>query len=155
MADPVPEHITAHQAAHPWSMNAGQMDAFYLHGALSFLMWITGGGPKGPLTGKPPRQTPPGLLDLDEELATLNSIVMQGREHGYPPDPGLYPPPQYGEGIDAAAHWLTGEYTDPPVDHHGCGAYTPCPGDRRCTCEAAGHCLHGKCAACASRPCNL
>jgi hypothetical protein len=155
LADPVPEHITDRQAAHPWTMDAGQMEVFYLHGVFFFLLWVTGDDPDGPLTGKPSRESPPGILDLDEELATLNSVVMQGREYGWPAEPDLYPPPQYGEGIDAAAHWLTGEDTDPPVDHHGCGAYTPCPGDRRCTCEAAGHCLHGRCVACASKPCSL
>ena len=151
----VPEPITAAEAARPWSMAADQMNAFYLNGTLMFLTWVTGDNPVGPLTGHPPTQAPPGADDLEIELATLNAVVMQGRDSEYPPEPGTYPPPQYGEGIDAATRWLTGEDTIPPVDHHGCGAYHPCPGDRRCTCEAAGRCLHGQCPACASQPCGL
>jgi len=155
LADSVPERITAEQAARPWTMNAAQMNAFYLHGTFAFLVWITGDKREGPLTGRAPQETPPGADDLADELATLGAVVMQGRESGQPAEPGNYPPPQYGEGIDAAVRWLSGEYTDPPVDHHGCGAYYPCPGDRRCSCEAAGYCLHGKCPACATRPCGL
>ena len=51
-------------------------------------------------------------------------------------------------------HWVTGEDAKPPADHHGCGDYHPCPGLRRCSCEAAGYCLRGQCPACADRICN-
>ena len=53
-----------------------------------------------------------------------------------------------------AHDWATGEDGKPPADHHGCGDYYPCPGDRRCSCEAAGHCLRGQCPACTERICN-
>lgn len=155
LADPVSEPITAAQAARPWSMRPDQMNAFYLNGTFMFLAWILGDNPTGPLTGQQPTRIPPSADDLELELATLDPVMMQGRDPEYPVEPGTYPPPQYGEGIDDAARWLTGEDITPPVDHHGCGAYHPCPGDRRCTCEAAGHCLHGKCPACATRPCGL
>ena len=55
----------------------------------------------------------------------------------------------------AWAHdWVTGEDLKPPADHHGCGGYHPCPGLRRCSCEAAGYCLRGQCPACVDRVCN-
>lgn len=36
----------------------------------------------------------------------------------------------------------------------GWGAYHPCPGELRCSCEAVGYCLRGQCAACVDRTCN-
>ena len=155
LADPMPDPVSAAQAARPWSMTAGQMNTFYLNGTLMFLMWITGDSKDGPLTGQPAAHTPPDADDVEIELASLDIVVAQGRDRDCPAEPGTYPPPQYGEGIDAAHRWLTGEDTRPPVDHHGCGAYFPCPGDRRCTCEQVGRCLHGQCPACATRPCGL
>ena len=38
-------------------------------------------------------------------------------------DPAAYPPPQYGEGVQAAIRWLRGEATTPPADQEGCGPY--------------------------------
>jgi hypothetical protein len=155
LADPMPQPVSAMQAARPWTMTAGQMNTFYLNGTLMFLMWVTGDSQDGPLTSQPAAHTPPDADDVEIELAALDVVVMQGRDRDYPAEPDTYPPPQYGEGIDAAFRWLTGEDTRPPVDHHGCGAYYPCPGDRRCACEEAGRCLHGQCPACATRPCGL
>lgn len=155
LADPVPEPVSPAQASRPWTMTAGQMNTFYLNGALMFLMWVTGDSKDGPLTGQPAAHTPPDANDVEIELAALDVILAQGRDRGCPAEPGTYPPPQYGEGVDAAFRWLTGEDTRPPVDHHGCGAYFPCPGDRRCVCEQARRCLHGQCPACATRPCGL
>lgn len=153
LADPMPDPISAAQAARPWSMTAAQMNTFYLNGTLMFLLWVTGDTKDSPLTGQPPARTPPNADDVEIELASLDIVAAQGRDRDHPAEPGTYPPPQYGEGIDAAYRWLTGEDTRPPVDHHGCGAYYPCPGDRRCTCEQASRCLHGQCPACATRPC--
>jgi hypothetical protein len=79
---------------------------------------------------------------------------MQGREGQPPAEPGQLPPPQWGEGVEQAHDWATGEDSKPPADHHGCGDYYPCPGDRRCLCEAAGYCLQGRCPACTDMICN-
>ncbi|HEX6525346.1 MAG TPA: hypothetical protein VF070_35855 [Streptosporangiaceae bacterium] len=155
LADPAPEPVSAAQAAGPWTMTAGQMNTFYLNGTLMFLMWIMGDGRDGPLTSERSAHIPPDADDIEIELAALDVILAQGRDPECPAEPGTYPPPQYGEGVDAAFRWLTGEDTRPPVDHHGCGAYFPCPGDRRCICEQARRCLHGQCPACATRPCGL
>ena len=80
-------------------------------------------------------------------------MVLQGRPAGLPVDPDTYPPPQYGEGIQAAIRWLRGQSTTPPVDQHGCGAYVgmprrPC----RCTCHNAGL-LGANCESCTTEPC--
>lgn len=155
LADPVPDPISAAQASRPWTMTAGQMNTFYLNGTLMLLMWVTGDSTDGPLTGQPALHTPPDADDIEIELAALDVVIAQGCDRECPAEPGTYPPPQYGEGVDAAFRWLTGEDTQPPVDHHGCGAYFPCPGDRRCICERARRCLHGQCPACATRPCGL
>src|SRR6185437_2583420 len=77
---------------------------------------------------QPAAHTPPDADDVEIELASLDIVIAQGRDRDRPAEPGTYPPPQYGEGIDAAYRWLTGEDTRPPVDHHGCGAYFPLPG---------------------------
>jgi hypothetical protein len=155
LAEPVAQPISAAQASHPWTMTAGQMNTFYLNGSLMFLMWVTGDSKSGPLTDQAAAHTPPDTDDVEIELAALGTILAQGRDRDCPAEPRVYPPPQYGEGVDAAFRWLTGEDTRPPVDHHGCGAYFPCPGDRRCICEQVGRCLHGQCSACATRPCRL
>jgi hypothetical protein len=49
--------------------------------------------------------------------------VLQGRPGGVPVEPGRYPPPQYGEGIQAAIRWLRGETAAAPVDAAGRGPY--------------------------------
>lgn len=155
LADPAPAPVSAAQAARPWTMTAAQMHTFYLNGTLMFLMWIMGDSTDGPLTSERSARIPPDADDIEIELAALDVILAQGRDPEFPAEPGTYPPPQYGEGVDAAFRWLTGEDTRPPVDHHGCGAYFPCPGDRRRTCEQAHRCLHGQCPAYATRPCGL
>ncbi len=54
-------------------------------------------------------------------------MILQGRLGGIAVDLAIYPPPQYGEAIQATIRWLRGEITTPLADHHGCGAYAACP----------------------------
>ena len=57
-------------------------------------------------------------------------MVLQGRPGGLRVDPDRYPPPQYGEGLQAAVRWLRGEVTAAPVDAAGRGPYQLQPGWR-------------------------
>jgi hypothetical protein len=65
----------------------------------------------------------PTVYDLSYEETSANEVIMQGRPGGIPVDPNAYPPPQYGEGIQAAIRWLRGQSTIPPVDNAGCSPY--------------------------------
>src|SRR5439155_1675343 len=85
-----------------------------------------------------------GIADIEDEMmAYLAGVTMQGHEGQPAAEPSRYPPPQWGEGVEQAHDWVTGEDLKSPADHHGCGGYHPCPGLRRCSCEAAGYCLRG------------
>lgn len=160
----LPEHMPAWQAEQPWQWPAAWMNAAWLDGTIAYLDWILGERRETPLTFKlipiappdlfPSADCPPTADDITGELALLSSVIMQGHEHQAPAEPDRLPPPQWGEAIEQAHNWLTGEDTKPPVDHHGCGGYYPCPGERRCLCEAAGYCLRGQCPACADHICN-
>jgi hypothetical protein len=65
----------------------------------------------------------PTTYDLIYEDAAADDVMLQGRPGGSPVDPLAYPPPQYGEGIQAAIRWLRGEATTPPVDSAGRSPY--------------------------------
>ncbi len=160
----LPDHMPASRAGQPWQWPASWMNAAWLRGTVAYLDWILGERLETPLTCKlipiappdlfPPAECPPTADDITGELALLSSVIMQGHEHQAPAEPDRLPPPQWGEAVEQARNWLTGEDTKPPVDHHGCGGYYPCPGDRRCSCEAAGYCLRGQCPACADHVCS-
>jgi len=173
----LPADMPTWQAERPWQWPAPWMNAAWLHGTVAYLDWILGETPTTPLSGQrkpldpiatlahpePPyahvdlvamRGVGCGVANIEEEMMTyLDAVVMQGHEGQPPAEPGRCPPPQWGEGVQQAHDWATGEDAKPPADHHGCGAYHPCPGDLRCSCEAAGYCLRGQCPACADRPC--
>jgi hypothetical protein len=165
----LPEHMSRWDTEHPWRWPAWWMNAAWLCGTIAWLDWILGDSDLPPLTFKlrafdPADEyraqvyrrlsCPPTAEDITSELWHLGGTVMQGHEHQPPAEPDRYPPPQWGEAVEQAHLWLTGEDSKPPADHHGCGDYYPCPGQRRCSCEAAGYCLRGLCPACTSKICN-
>jgi hypothetical protein len=174
----LPENMPSWRAERPWQWPASWMNAAWLHGTVAYLDWILCESPISPLSRQsmpldpvatlahpePPyaqadlisiRGVGCGVANIEEELmAYLDAVVMQGHEGQPPAEPGMYPPPQWGEGVQLAHDWVTGEDSKPPADHHGCGGYHPCPGDVRCSCEAVGYCLQGQCAACIDRRCG-
>jgi hypothetical protein len=174
----LPADIPAWRAERPWQWPPSWMNAAWLRGTIAYLDWILGDTPVSPLSRQhmplDPIETlacpePPyaqadliamrgvgcGVANIEEELmAYLDAIVMQGHEGQPSAEPDRYPPPQWGEGVEQAHDWVTGEDTNPPADHHGCDAYHPCPGERRCLCESAAQCLRGRCPACTDHPCN-
>jgi hypothetical protein len=117
----LPELMSPSAAKHPWRWNAAWMNAAWLRGVRDVLTWILGETPTSPL-----RQRTVGLpttYDLTYEEATAADIVLQGRPGGHPVDPAAYPPPQYGEGVQAAICWLRGQTTAPPMDRNGHSPY--------------------------------
>lgn len=174
----LPEDMPPRRAERPWQWPAAWMNAAWLRGTVACIDWTLGETPISPLSGRhvplDPASTlvhpePPyaqadlismcgvgcGVANIEEEMmAYLDAVVMQGHEGEFSAEPSRYPPPQWGEGVQQAHDWATGEDLRPPADHHGCGAYHPCPGDLRCSCEEAGYCRRGQCAACIDRPCN-
>ncbi len=160
----LPAHIPAGKAERPWQWPSSWMNAAWLRGTIAYLDWILGDRRDTPLTFKLIPIAPPGLFrtpacppnadDITQELMFLGAIISQGHEHQSPAEPDRCPPPQWGEAVEQAHNWVTGEDSKPPADHHGCGDYYPCPGMRRCLCERAGYCLRGQCPACTERVCN-
>jgi hypothetical protein len=174
----LPADMPSWRAERPWQWPASWMNAAWLRGTIAYFNWVLGDTQVSPLSRQPvpldpvvtlARPEPPyaqadlismrgvgcGVANIEEEMmASLDAIVMQGHEGQPPAEPSRYPPPQWGDGVQQAHDWVTGEDSKPPADHHGCGAYHACPGDLRCSCEEAGNCLGGQCAACVDRPCN-
>lgn len=175
----LPDSMPTWRAEQPWQWPGSWMNAAWLRGTIAYLDWILGDTPTSPLS----RQHIPldpiatlahpepayaltdlisvcgvgcGVANIEEELMVyLETIVMQGHENQPAAEPHKYPSPQWGEGVQQAHDWVTGEDRKPPADHHGCGGYHPCTGDLRCSCEAAGYCLRGQCAACIDRTCSV
>jgi len=174
----LPDDMPQWRAERPWGWPSWWMNAAWLRGTIAYLDWILGDTPIAPLSRRhvpldpattiacpdPPVQTAElvpiygvgvGVATIEWEFwVNLSAVVMQGHEGQPPAEPDKYPPPQWGEAVEQARDWATGEDSKPPADHHGCGDYYPCPGDRRCLCEAAGHCLRGQCPACTDHICN-
>ena len=169
----LPADIPRWKAERPWQWPTSWFDAAWLRGTIAYLDWILGDTQIAPVTRQPKPIAPGPTRTRASSLASARCTaspqagttskkkstprevgLMQGHEGEEPADPDRYPPPQWCEGVVQAHDWATGEDGEPPADHHGCGAYYPCPGDRRCYCEAAGHCLRGQCPACTDRICN-
>jgi hypothetical protein len=174
----LPQDMPSWRAERPWQWPASWMNAAWLRGTVAYLDWVLGDTQVGPLSGRhkpldpvktlacpePPytqadlismRGVECGVADIEEEMmAYLAAVVMQGHEGQPAAEPGRHPPPQWGEGVQQAHDWVTGEDLKPPADHHGCGDYHPCPGERRCSCEDVGYCLRGLCPACTDHTCD-
>jgi hypothetical protein len=108
-----PEPMSPADAKRPWRWNAASMNAAWLRGVRDILTWVLGETPTSPLCQRTVGL--PTTYDLTYEEAAADDIVLQGR----PVDPTAYPPPQYGEGVQATISWLRGETTAPPTDHNG------------------------------------
>ena len=117
----LPEPLPAAVARHPWRWGQDWMNAAGLRGVADVLTWVLGESTVSPL-GRP-AAVPPSRYELTCELAAADSVVLQGRPGGRRVDPDRYPPPQYGEGLQAAVRWLRGEVTAAPVDAAGRGPY--------------------------------
>ena len=174
----LPDEMPTWRAQRPWQWPSSWMNAAWLRGAVRYLDWVLGDNPVSPLSGRQVRLDPVatlahpephyaqvdlismrgagcGVANIEEEMMVyLDAVVTQGHEGQPPAEPSRYPPPQWGEAVEQAHDWVTGENNKPPADHHGCGAYHPCPGARRCSCEAVGYCLRGQCPACSDQTCN-
>ena len=113
-ASDLPEVISPFDARHPWRWDAAWMNAAWLRGVRDLLTWVLGQCDASPLCDR--TVGPPTTYDLTYEEAAADPIVMQGRPGGLAVDPATYPPPQYGEGIQATISWLRGETTTAPVN---------------------------------------
>ena len=98
------------------------MNAAWLRGVRDILRWVLGETPTSPLCQR--AVALPTTYDLTYGESAADDVVLQGRPCGHPVDPAAYPPPQYGEGIQAAISWLRGETTTAPVNLNGYGPYT-------------------------------
>lgn len=173
----LPDAMPLWQAEQPWQWPSGWMNAAWLRGTIAYLDWILGDSPVTPLSRQQNLLDPQASLEQpdpriavalrrmygvgsgvqaieNEIMDNLPDVIMQGHPGQDPAEPTEWPPPQWGEAVEQAHAWVTGEDAKPPADHHGCGDYYPCPGLRRCSCEAAGYCLRGQCPACRDRLCN-
>lgn len=121
----LPEPMNSTDAKTPWQWDSKWMNAAWLRGVRDLLGWVLGNRAAAPLSGQ--TVDLPAVHDLTYEDSAAADIVLQGRPGGIVVDPDSYPPPQYGEAIQATIRWLRGETTTPPADHHGCGAYAVCP----------------------------
>src|ERR1022692_4850095 len=117
----LPEHMDPADAMNPWQWEAGWMNAAWLRGVRDLFDWVLGERAASPLCGRTVEL--PAVYDLTFEDTAANDVVLQGHPGGLP----VFPPPQYGEAIQAAIRWLRGETTTPPADQHGCGVYQACP----------------------------
>ena len=148
----LPDPMDPADARTPWQWDAAWMNAAWLRGVRDLLDWVLGERAASPLRRR--LVGLPSTYDLTYEDGAAEDVILQGRPSGLPVDPAAYPPPQYGEGVQAAIQWLRGETTTPPVDQHGGGAYAACPDSGpRCTCHDFGQCLGSDCEACATEPC--
>jgi hypothetical protein len=118
----LPEHMSRSDARHPWSWNPAWMNAAWLRGVRDILAWVVGETPASPLCRR--AVDLPTTYDLTYEESAADDVVLQGRPGGHPVDPTSYPPPQYGESIQATISWLRGEITAPPADHNGHSPYS-------------------------------
>jgi hypothetical protein len=117
----LPDPIDPANARNPWRWDATWMNAAWLRGVRDLLDWVLGTRVLSPLGQRVANL--PTALDLDYEDLTADEVVSQGSPGGVAVNPGTYPPPQYGEAIQAAIHWLRGENTVSPVDQDASSPY--------------------------------
>lgn len=124
----LPDPMDPADSRNPWGWDAGWMHAAWLRGVRDLLDWVLGDRAASPLCERTVGR--PTTYDLTYEEGTSVDVALQGRPSGLPVYPGNYPPPQYGEAIQATVRWLRGEATTPPVDQDGHGPYEVCPDER-------------------------
>jgi hypothetical protein len=124
----LPDPMDPADARSPWRWPAAWMNAAWLRGVRDLLDWVLGERAASPLCRRSVGL--PTTYDLTYEDGIAKDVVLQGRPGGIPVDPHTYPPPQFGEAVQATIYWLCGEITSPPVDEHGCGPYAVSAGDR-------------------------
>jgi hypothetical protein len=117
----LPEPMSPSDAKHPWRWNPVWMNAAWLRGVRDILIWVLGETPTSPLCHRAVGL--PTTHDLTYEQAVADDVVLQGRPGAHSVDPTAYPPPQYGEAIQATISWLRGEATESPTDHNGHSPY--------------------------------
>lgn len=106
----LPEPIDPADAARPWQWEPAWMNAAWQRGVRDLLDWALGNRPASPLS-RHATVGLPAVYDLSYEEAAASDISAQGRPAGLTVDPANYPPPQYGEAIQATITWLRGEST--------------------------------------------
>ena len=116
-----PDPMDPADARNPWRWNPAWMNAAWLRGVRDLLNWVLGDRSDSPLCGRTIQR--PALSELDFEDDAADEVARQGRPGGMITDPGAYPPPQYGEGIQATIRWLRGETTTPPLSSSGRSPY--------------------------------
>jgi hypothetical protein len=119
----LPEPMDPAEAADPWRWQPSWMNAAWHRGVHDLLSWVLGDRAHGPLCGRVVGL--PTIYDLTYEETAAEDIIAQARPVGIPADPRRYPPPQYGEAIQATISWLRGESTAPPADSDGETPYRP------------------------------
>jgi hypothetical protein len=110
----LPEPITPADTPSPWQWPATWMNAAWLRGVRDLLDWVLGDRQTSPLGQQVPKL--PTASDLDHEDLAAEDVVSQDRPGGTVVDPQAYPPPQYGEAIQATTRWLRGEAVVSPVE---------------------------------------
>jgi len=118
----LPEPMSPSDAAHPWRWDATWMNAAWLRGVRDILTWVI--GETLTVTSLPARRRP-----TDHQRRHPRRIRRRRCRPPRPPRrtlrrPTAYPPPQYGEGVQATISWLRGETTAPPTDHNGHSPYS-------------------------------
>jgi hypothetical protein len=122
----LPDPMPRADALTPWRWPTTWMNAAWLRGVRDLLDWVLGGRSASPFGQRAVGL--PATHDLDNEELDAEDVAGQGRPGGMIVDPGAYPPPQYGEAIQATIHWLRGEAVVSPVDQ---AAYEPYPPSAR------------------------
>jgi hypothetical protein len=117
----LPQPMDRTDALNPWRWDVTWINAAWLRGVRDLLDWLVGERTNSPLGQRVAGL--PIVRDLDHEDLQADDVVMQGRPGGTAVDPEAYPPPQYGEAIQATIRWLRGEATIDPVDQKGGGPY--------------------------------
>jgi len=120
----LPDPMVPAVAMRPWQWQASWMDAAWLRGARDMLAWVCGAHDQAPLSGTV--ICLPSLADAADEYGYAYDVLEQGRPSRQPVQHAIYQPPQYGEAVQAAYCWLSGERTSPPADRHGHGPYSGC-----------------------------
>jgi hypothetical protein len=109
----LPDPMEPADARNPWRWSASWMHAAWLHGVRDLLGWVLGDRPTSPFGQQVAGL--PTIHDLEYEDLQADEVASQGRRGGVVVDPNAYPPPQYGEAIQASIRWLRGEVTSSPV----------------------------------------